>query len=290
MDSVTAFNVFVRVAETRSFVAAGKLLGVSSSAVGKSVTRLEKRLGVRLFHRSTRSVTLTVEGELFLQRSRHILTEIEAAEDELSQVSGSPRGRLRISLPILSKLFLPSLATFQKAYPDIELDLDFNDRKVDIIEEGFDAVIRSGEVQDSRLTAKRLDEFRMVLVGSPDYFSRCGVPITPSDLTDHSCIQFRFPNTGKLQSWFLSDSNHLSDLQIPATIVCNTLEARLSFCLQGLGIAYLADFAVRDDIERGRLITVLDEYMTAGSYFHLLWPASRYVPPKLRVFIDFLAP
>ncbi|MFL9888636.1 LysR family transcriptional regulator [Paraburkholderia agricolaris] len=289
MDSVTAFNVFVRVAETRSFVAAGKLLGVSSSAVGKSVTRLEKRLGVRLFHRSTRSVTLTVEGELFLQRSRHILTEIDAAEDELSQASGSPRGRLRISLPILSKLFLPSLAKFQKAYPDVELDLDFNDRKVDIIEEGFDAVIRSGEVQDSRLTAKRLDGFRMVLVGSPDYFSRRGVPTTPSDLTDHSCIQFRFPNTGKLQPWTIPDSDY-ADLQIPATIVCNTLEARLCFCLQGLGIAYLADFAVREDIERGRLVTILDEYMTAGSNFHLLWPASRYVPPKLRVFIDFLAP
>ncbi len=136
MDSLNGFMVFVQVAETRSFVAAGRLLGVSASAVGKSVARLEEKLGVRLFHRSTRSVTLTAEGTLFLERSRRILAEIEAAEQELSQASSAPRGRLRVSLPLVSSLVLPVLGEFMATYPDIELDLDFSDRLVDVIEEG----------------------------------------------------------------------------------------------------------------------------------------------------------
>ena len=156
MESLSGFVVFVQVAETRSFVAAGRLLGVSASAVGKRVVRLEEKLGVRLFHRSTRSVTLTAEGALFLERSRRILAEIEAAELELSQATATPRGRLRVSLPMGSSLVLPVLGEFMRHYPDIELDLDFSDRMVDVIEEGFDAVVRTGEPSDSRLSSKRL--------------------------------------------------------------------------------------------------------------------------------------
>ncbi|MDI7065384.1 LysR family transcriptional regulator, partial [Klebsiella pneumoniae] len=127
------FLVFVQVAETRSFVAAGRLLGVSASAVGKRIARLEERLGVRLFHRSTRRITLTTDGMQFLERSRRILAEIEAAQLEISQSAGSPRGRLRASLPLVGSLVLPILADFMLAYPEIELDLDFSDRVVDVI-------------------------------------------------------------------------------------------------------------------------------------------------------------
>ena len=164
MDSLNNFVVFVQVAETRSFVAAGRLLGVSASAVGKSMARLEDRLGVRLFHRSTRSVTLTAEGTLFLERSRRILAEIEAAELELRQATDAPRGRLRVSLPLVSSLVLPVLSDFMRMYPDIELDLDFTDRLVDVIEEGFDAVVRTGAPADSRLSARRLGTYRAMLV------------------------------------------------------------------------------------------------------------------------------
>ena len=159
MDSLNGFLVFVQVAETRSFVAAGRLMGVSASAIGKSVARLEDRLGVRLFHRSTRSITLTAEGTLFLERSRRILAEIEAAQLELSQASAAPRGRLRVSLPLVSSLVLPVLGEFMRAYPEIELDLDFTDQLVDVIEEGFDAVVRTGAPADSRLSARRLGAF-----------------------------------------------------------------------------------------------------------------------------------
>lgn len=144
MDRLYSFTVFAQVAETRSFVEAGRLLGVSASAVGKSVARLELKLGVRLFHRSTRSITLTAEGILFLERCQRILAEIEAAEQELLHAATAPSGRLRVSLPLISSLVLPVLGDFMYAYPDIELDLDFTDRLVDVIEEGFDAVVRTG--------------------------------------------------------------------------------------------------------------------------------------------------
>jgi DNA-binding transcriptional LysR family regulator len=289
MDSITAFNVFVQVAETRSFVAAARLLGVSPSAVGKSVVRLEERLGVRLFHRSTRSVTLTAEGTLFLVRSRRVLAEIEAAEAELSQTTTAPRGRLRVSLPLVSEPFLPVLAEFKQAYPDVDLDLDFTDRRVDVIEEGFDAVVRSGDVADSRLTARILGHFSMQLVGAPQYFAHHGIPTSPPDLARHVCIQFRFPHTGKLQIWpFQPSGSDSPDLHLPPSVVCNNLQARISFAVKGIGISYLPDFAIRDMLTEGRLISVLDE-CTESSTFRIVWPSSRQPAPKLRAFIDFLA-
>ena len=138
MDSLGSLNVFVRAAEARSFTVAGRQLGVSSSAIGKAVARMEERLGVRLFHRSTRSITLTAEGALFLERCRRIFSEIEAAELELSQTQEAPRGTLRVSLPLAGNLMMPTLVAFMRAYPEIRLDLDFSDRVVDVIEEGFE--------------------------------------------------------------------------------------------------------------------------------------------------------
>ncbi|PXZ76371.1 LysR family transcriptional regulator, partial [Pseudomonas aeruginosa] len=201
MDSLSGFTVFVRVAETRSIVGAARTLGVSASAVGKRVARLEEKLGVRLFHRSTRSITLTAEGSLFLERSRRILAEIEATELELSQSRETPRGRLRVSLPLVSGLVLPALADFMQAYPDIELDLDFSDRVVDVVDEGFDVVLRTGQPVDSRLSMRELGEFQLKLVGSPTYFARHGTPRCPKDLLRHTCLHYRFSNTGRLEEW-----------------------------------------------------------------------------------------
>jgi DNA-binding transcriptional LysR family regulator len=288
MDSVTAFNVFVRVAETRSFVAAGQLLGVSASAVGKSVSRLESRLAVRLFHRSTRSISLTAEGSKFLERSRHILAEIIAAEAELSQASTVPRGRLRISLPLVSKPFLPLLAEFQLAYPEVQLDLDFTDRRVEVIEEGFDAVVRTGEAEDSRLMATRLCSYRMLLVASPNYLAKHGTPQRPPDLTGHVCIQFRHHDTGKLQMWNLQRAEGEPEVRVPISMICNTVEARLSFALRGFGIAYFPEFAVSDALNEAALVAVLDDYSTEFGTFRLMWPSGKHLAPKLRVLIDFL--
>lgn len=288
MDSLSGFVVFVQVAETRSFVAAGRLLGVSASAVGKSVARLEEKLGVRLFHRSTRSVTLTAEGTLFLERSRRILAEIEAAEMELSQASAAPRGRLRISLPLVSSLVLPVLGEFMQAYPEIELDLDFTDRMVDVIEEGFDAVVRTGEPADSRLSARRLGAFQMRLVASPVYLTRRGTPMAPDDLRQHTCLHYRFPNSGKLETWALVQASGDPELQLPTSMICNNIETRVCFALRGLGIAYLPDFAVREPLADGRLTPILSDYVQRSGVFHVLWPASKHPSPKIRALVDFL--
>lgn len=289
MDSLHGFTVFVQVAEQRSFVGAARELGVSASAVGKSVVRLEEKLGVRLFNRSTRSVTLTAEGMLLLERSRRILAEIEAAELELSQATGAPRGRLRVSLPLVSSLVLPVLGDFMRAYPEIELDLDFTDRMVDVIEEGFDAVVRTGEPEDSRLSARRLGNFAMKLVASPAYLAERGTPQTPADLLQHSCLHFRFPNSGKLENWALQQQPDQPKLQVPIAMICNNIETRLCFALRGLGIAYLPDFAIREQLSNGLLLPILADYVQRTGVFHILWPASKHPSPKVRALVDFLS-
>ena len=288
MDSLNGFVVFVQVAETRSFVAAGRLLGVSASAVGKSVARLEEKLGVRLFHRSTRSVTLTAEGALFLERSRRILAEIEAAQQELSQASAAPRGRLRVSLPMVSSLVLPVLGEFMRAYPEIELDLDFTDRRVDVIEEGFDAVVRIGNPVDSRLSARRLGSFAMQVVASPHYLALRGTPQVPADLLQHTCMHYRWPNSGKLETWALRQAPGEPELQLPTSMICNNIETRVCFALQGLGVTYLPEFAIREPLADGRLQLILENYVEHRGVFYVLWPASKHPSPKVRALVDFL--
>lgn len=285
MESISALNVFVQVAEQRSLVAAGRLLGVSASAVGKRIAALETELGLRLFHRSTRSITLTAEGTLFLERSRRILAEVDAARQELSQVSQAPRGRLRISLPLIAEPFLPALAQFKLAYREVELDVEFTDRQVDIIEEGYDAVVRSGEVPDSRLSMRYLGAYHMLLVAAPQYLAQRGVPADSADLASHDCIQFRYPHNGKMQPWPFSAE---SAPPLRPALVCNNLEARIHFALAGVGIAYLPDFAIRRHLADGSLMRVLPQYPGDSGPFQIIWPAAGKPAPKLRVFIDFM--
>lgn len=286
MDSLNGIQAFVQVAETRSFSDAGRQLGVSSSAVGKSVARMEQRLAVRLFHRSTRSVTLTAEGALFLERCRRILAEMAAAELELADSRGTPSGKLRVSLPLVSGLMMPVLTDFMHQYPDIALDVDFSDRMVDIVEEGFDAVVRTGEPTDSRLVSRRLGGFQLVLVASPAYLKQRGQPEKPADLLNHACLQHKFPTTGRLEPWPLRD---LALSELPATMICNTSEALLPVVQAGLGIACLPDFMVKVALQRGELQKVLEGFVEHQGSFRVIWPSSKYLAPKLRVFIDFLS-
>ncbi|NIL16157.1 LysR family transcriptional regulator [Pseudomonas sp. ATCC PTA-122608] len=288
MDSLGSISVFVQVAETRSFTEAGRLLGVSSSAIGKSIARIEERLGVRLFHRSTRSITLTSEGALFLERSRRILAEVEAAEQELSQASATPKGKLRVSLPQVRGLLMPVLTDFMRAYPEIELDVDFSDRMVDVIEEGFDAVIRTGKPEDSRLMARHLGYYRLVLVASPEYLRLHGTPRQPRDLNDHACLRHKFCATGKLEAWPLRPEPGLPEPVLRAPLVSTTIESLMYVAHAGLGIACLPDFMVRESVEQGRLQRVLDYYLDHSGSFWMLWPSSRHASAKLRVFIDHM--
>lgn len=289
MGKLNALETFVRAADARSFSLAARQLGISSSAISKAMMRLEERLGVRLFHRSTRTITLTPEGTLFLERCRRILCEVEAAETELSQIQGAPRGKLRISLPSAGMPFMPKLAAFKRLYPEIELDIDSSDRLVEVIEEGFDAVIRTGEAGDSRLMARAIGSYRRVIVGSPDYFHRAGLPQQPEDLVHHACLLYRFPSTGKLDVWPLCRDGLPLDITLSAAIIANTLEPQLCFAEQGLGIACIPDCVIRHQLDEGTLVTILDDYNQDRTVFRILWPSSRHLSPKLRVFVDFIA-
>jgi DNA-binding transcriptional LysR family regulator len=288
MDRLGALDVFIQAAETRSFVAAGRQLGVSPSAVGKAIARLEHRLGVSLFHRSTRSMTLTAEGSLFLERCRTIVGELEAAEEELSQAHAAPRGPLRVSLPVSGTLFLPVIAGFMRAWPEIRLELDFTDRLVDVIDEGFDAVIRTGAGADSRLMSRKLGDFRHRLVAAPGYLASHGLPETPLELLGHALLHHRHPVTGKLEPWPLLREGALLALELPATLVASTIEARIYLAEQGFGIACLPEYAVKRQIAEGTLVSILDDFVRDAGVMRVLWPASRHLSPKIRVFVDFL--
>jgi DNA-binding transcriptional LysR family regulator len=289
MEHLGALNAFVQTAEAGSFASASIKMGVSASAIGKAVARLEERLAVRLFHRSTRSLTLTPEGALFLDRCRRIFCEIEAAELELSQTRQAPRGRLRVSMPLIGMLMMPAVMAFMRAYPEIEPDLDFTDRIVDVIDEGFDVVIRTGEARDSRLMMRRAGAFSHRIVGSPDYLATHGTPATPIDLIGHACHHHKYPSTGKLERWPLTRDGADLDLALPVTSVASTLEPQICLAEEGFGLACLPQFAVRAQLRRGSLVSVLDDHLREVGAFHILWPASRHPSPKVSAFVSFMA-
>lgn len=290
MENLGSLNVFVRAGETRSFTAAGQQLGISASAVSKAIVRLEERLGVRLFHRSTRTVHLTPEGALFLERCRRILCEVEAAQQELRHAGERPQGRLKVSLPRHCGLFEQALSDFLLEYPEVELDLNFSDHLVDVIGDGFDVAIRAAPLQDSGLKHRRLGGFRRVLVGSPAYFQRHGRPAQPADLARHQCLHYRYPATGRLERWPLGNDDDTAPPALPSSVVCNSVEMRIFLALRGQGIACLPDFTVARQLEQGLLQTVLDPFTAnAQGTVWMVWPPGRDLSPKVRAFLEFMA-
>lgn len=288
-ESLGVLSVFVRAAESLSFTEAGRQLGVSSSAIGKSVARLEARLGVKLFHRSTRSMTLTQEGQRLLESCKLIVGEVEAISQEFAHAKGAPRGKLRVGMPLVSMLLSPIISQFMKTYPDVELDMDFSDDMVDVIADGYDVVIRTGDAADSRLMTRILGSYRMEVVGSPDYFAAFGTPQHPEELARHHCLHHKYPTTGKVRRWPFKPTPDGSDPVLPVTATASTLEPLIALAELGRGITCLPDFAIRRQIEDGRLVRVLDEFIEHKGVFRAVWPSSRYLSPKRRAFVDFMA-
>jgi DNA-binding transcriptional LysR family regulator len=288
-NNLTSMSVFVQAADTRSFTKAGTHLGVSSSAIGKTIARLEERLGVRLFHRSTRSITLTPEGSLYLESCRRIFSEIELAEQELALLKHAPSGRLRVSLPMVGMLLMPAISRFAAAYPQINLDLDFSDKLVNVIDEGFDVVVRTGDVFDSRLTARALGTYSLRLVASPEYLAKAGTPRHPRDLLSHACLHHKFPTTAKLERWPLLLDDSKAELSLPMTTATSTVEPLINLAENALGITCVPDFAVREQVTQGTLVSVLEEFIDHTGWFRAVWPSSRYLSPKVRAFVDFMS-
>ena len=306
-SSLSALLAFVRTAELGSFVAAGRALGISASAVGKAVAKLEQELGVRLLQRSTRRIALTEEGRQFHERCRRILDDLDDARAMVSQSAAAPRGRLRVSVPIVAyHLLLPRLPEFLERHPEVELDIDFNDRIVDLIGEGVDIAIRSGDLPDSRLMSLPLRHYWSLLCASPEYLARRGTPAAVGDLADHDGIAFRYPNSGQWLPWPLPGTGGpatpeeppppLAMSQLPSPLPrlrrvlgFNNMEAVRGAALGGLGIGCMPDFLVEGPLREGALRQVLpDPERRPAGRFRAVWPTSRQLSPKVRVFVDFL--
>ena len=285
VDSLSSLRAFVAAADTRSFKAAGQGLGISSSAIGKAIGRLESQLATSLFHRTTRTISLTDAGKLFLLRARRMLDELREGEAELAEASGSPRGRLRVSLPMTGTFFTKALAAYVEECPLVELELDYSDRLVDVIQEGFDVVIRTGETGDTRLLHKTLVRFGWRLVASPGYVARRGVPTTVGELSDHVCLRQRL-SSGRLAPWPVQPA---PGADIPASLVTSVIDPLLDLTLAGAGIASFPEFLVRDALARGVLTPILSATPGAASVLTMLWPASRFRVPKVRAFVDCIA-
>jgi len=280
---------FVRTAELGSFVAAGRALGLSASAVGKGITRLEQQLSVRLFQRSTRSLRLTDEGKEFLERCRRILDDLDDAQATISRSTEKPRGRLRVSTPTVTyHLLLPILPEFLSRFPDIDLDIDFNDHMVDLIDMGVDVAIRSGPLSDSRFMSRPLRSVQMLICAAPAYLEAHGIPECIEDLSRHTAIRFRFPTSGKLQELPLSLTPGKPEPHPGTVFTCNNMEALRGATIAGLGIGCMPDFLAREPLASGTLRAILSDSIRRPNPLSLVWPSSRHLSPKVRVFVDYV--
>jgi DNA-binding transcriptional LysR family regulator len=290
-DHLKGITAFVQAADAGSFTLAANRLGLSKSGIAKSVARLEERLGVRLFNRTTRRFALTVEGQAFHEACARILIELEGAEAVLTAHRLRPRGRLRIDLPVVfgQRWVVPVLLEIAARYPELSLVVSLTDRRIDPIEEGIDLVIRIGDLDDSTtLVARRLGVQQSVLCASAAYLDKHGRPASLDALDSHSCIVFgRGGQT--LPWWFLNGNSEPVAKTVAGRLSFNHSDAIRDAALAGQGIALLSTWLIADHLREGRLAEVLPGTATRGFPIHALWPHARQMSPKIRVVVDVLA-
>ena len=290
MESLTDIAVFVQVVDSGSFTAAAERLEISKSVVSKYVSRLEDRLGARLLNRTTRRLSLTEVGHVFYERSRKGLADIEDAELEVSRMQGTPRGTLRLNTPMSFGIMhiAPGLAEFMRQYPDVTVDMNLNDRIVDVIDEGYDVSIRIAELPDSSLVARRLAPCRHAIVAAPEYLEARGTPRTPAELQDHNIITYRYQESA--QEWhFRSADNKASAVPVAGSLTVDNSLAIRAALLAGVGIGRTPTFVVGEDIREGRLVSLLKGYETLEVSIYLVYAQRRHMSPKVRAFLDFMA-
>lgn len=286
MNKFMAISVFVRVAEHGGFTAAAETLDLSVSAVTKTISRLEDELGVQLFNRTTRRINITDYGQKFYERCIRILAELEDAEAALQTGIAAPKGRIRVVLPFSfgRVTVIPQLPRFLEAHPEIEVDVHFSDAAVDMIAEGFDIAVRTGEISDSRLNTRVLTRGSQVTVASPAYLERHGWPKTPDDLSHHNCIVGRFG-----PEWsFLHPDKRRFVVRVSGNCTINSGDALREAAVSGLGIVQGTWWLMRKDLEQGSVVSLLDDWADQGMPVSILYSANRHVPQKVRAFLDFL--
>lgn len=280
--------IFAKVAEAESFARAARELGMPKSTVSRKVAELEEQLGARLLQRTTRKLSLTDAGRSYFEHARRIVAEIEAAERAMSELQGAPRGLLRITAPVGLAFLGPIVSRFLVRYPEVEVAMSCTDRVVNLVQEGFDVAIRAGALQDSSLVARLIGHERWILVASPGYLDRTGVPKTPKDLEAHAAIVF-FGGAMERSFWTLERDGVASHVRLSSRLVVNDIDMVKEAALAGLGIAMLPGSRSIEDIRMKRLSRILPGWQAPAAPMHVVYPSSRHLAPKVRAFVDHLS-
>jgi DNA-binding transcriptional LysR family regulator len=290
VEDLNDIAVFVAVVDAGSFTLAAERLKVSRPAVSKQVSRLEESLGVRLLHRTTRRLSLTEAGQIFHERASRGLDDLAEARAEVAFLQQKPRGKLRINVPMSFGILhvAPLLPEFLRENPELSVEMDLSDRKLDVIEEGFDVSVRISDLPDSSLVARRLARCRHVIVAAPEYLERHGEPKTPADLQAHDVLGYSLQHSA-LQWHFLAPDGQPEQVTVSGRLQANNSLALRESLLAGMGIARTPAFLVGEDLRKKRLVTVLGDYRSPEVSIYLVYPQRRHLSPKVRAFADFLA-
>lgn len=281
-------QVFVESVNQGGFSAAGRQLSLSPSAVSKLITRLENRLGVRLFNRTTRLVNLTEAGQAFYKRCVEILEEVENAETSITGFGHVPKGILRInSTPGFFKhQLLPIMFEFQRLYPQLIVDFQLTGQPIDLINDGVDLAIRLGVLKDTSLVARKLGESNRIVCASPLYLKNNGIPSTPTALLKHNCL--RLSTSDVFNQWKFSYDEKEEEIATKGNFITDNVDALYEYTLMGGGIARLSSFMIGEDIKAGRLVPILKNYTIEKQQIHAVFPHRKYLPAKVRVLLDYL--
>jgi DNA-binding transcriptional LysR family regulator len=290
MQGLQQFLAFAQTARRGSFAAAARDLAASPSTLAKSVARLEATLGVKLFHRTTRQVSLTADGERLFHRCERVLAEFEDLQADAAGTRTAPTGTLRVDLPIFygRRFVMPLLAGLLREHPGLTLEVRLQDSFADLVRDGIDLAVRMGELRDSTLVARRIDWQRLVMVASPAYLKAHGAPERLEDLAGHQAVTFRNPGTGRSRPWQLRRGRRTVELHPPSKVQVSDTEALGTAAALGLGLCQVPDYIVRDDLARARLVEVLPDCRPAPMPISAVVPSHRLVPPRVRVLLEAL--
>lgn len=290
MRNLNSLLVFAKVAETCNFTVAAQRLGLTASAVSKSISRLEEELGVKLLQRSTRQVSLTHEGAMFFERCRNILAEIDDAENAVTVTTAMPRGRLRVQMPVGfgRKVVAPKLLNFTRAHPELIVDIEMSDRIVDLSYEGIDACVQIGGTIDPRMIARKLCRLTFSACASPDYLAQYGYPNTPEDLSHHQCLAYLIPTTGEYRPWQFVKQGVIHAQNLSGALNINNAESLLEVAVAGGGITMISNSIAAEALRNGKLVKVLADYTLEGPEVNVIYLPRQNLSAKVTAFIDFL--
>lgn len=289
MDKYQEMRVFTAVVDAASFVAAGDALGMSKAAVSRYVSELEQRLGVRLMHRTTRKLSLTPEGEVFLARCRDILSSIEASEAEISTRSVTASGLLKVSVPVSFGIrhLAPLWSEFLDRHPQVTLDVQLADRVIDLVDEGVDLAVRIARLPDSSLVSRRLASTRLVLCAAPSYLKRRGTPQHPSELTQHEVVGYSLMAMG--DQWQFTGPEGPVSAKVRPRMWCNNGDTCIAAALQGAGIQLQPTFLIEQQLASGQLVEILPQFRSVELGIYAVYPSRKFVLPKVRALVEFLS-